>query len=732
MWTSVVFSQQIIKGTVTNSETGNPIENANVLVLGTMDGSATDANGVFQISTSLTPPFTLLVSHIGYSPRHTEVTSEKELVLQLVPTPVLGADVSVVGTRSRADRDVSISFESITEEEIERSGALDLSDALRTISSVVIDQAEGGVQTVSIRGSNPNEVSVFLDGIRLNDANTGVANLAAIDRNDLSKIEVVKGGGTTLFGPGAFGGVLNLTTQTPDSTSLKISRGMGMLDDENQDLSASAAGRLGPLAIGGRYSGKARRYYGRSLYTTIFQNLFTSLHLRPGVFNLKGYALEDFLKYPTGDVLQSAKTQMAMAHYSGSIIAPGDWDLFAGQRKWSWHDEFFTNLNRDIEDRSFTSRVGYHFTSAQFDATAQIEYENQDYTGDNRYSEEIGNSGFFFQTSDIGKLKRDIYSISLVTRGISYVQNAAIQQIQWELGTRWDNTTTIHDQTISDITYGTPEILSVIDSTYKEQEFSFKVGVQVKGRQKGMNYSAYINQGRSKRLPSLNDYYLLSQVLTQNRGDLPLLTTEALSSTEIGVEFGYDRILSSPQIDELVVSGAVFSNNFTDKIAYNYNVFDDSGNQQPPIPFNTDLAKISGIELGFRTSWWQGSFRFQASYQKINLDNPIIFPNKPESRFTMHAEAGYKWLFLGYDQFREGTQFIVYNGFVGQSFQGRESANLTMILRWKLWKLKTSLHYVIYNLYSDEPVLADPEQHSITPFEYFGVHREILSLKIEL
>jgi outer membrane cobalamin receptor len=729
---SVLFPQQTVKGTVTDSETGDPIEYANVLVLGTTDGSATDANGVFQISTSLTPPFMLLVSHIGYSPRHVEATSGKDLVLQLIPTPVLGADVSVVGTRSRADRDVSVSFESITTEEMERSGALDLSDALRSVSSVVIDQLEGGVQTVSIRGSNPNEVSVFLDGIRLNDANTGVANLAAIDRNDLSEIKVIKGGGTTLFGAGAFGGVLNLTTQIPDSTTIKFSRGMGLLDDENQDLSASAAGRLGPLTVGGRYSGKARRYYGRSLYTTLFQNLFTALNLNSGVFNLKGYTMEDFLKYPTGDVLQSAKTQLAMAHYSGSIITPGDWDLFVGQRKWTWHDEFFTNLNRDIEDRNLTSRFGYHFASAQFDATVQLEYENQNYIGDNVYSEEFGNSGSYFYTSDIGKLTRDIFSVSVVTRGISHVQNNAIQQIQWELGTRWDNSTTVHDQSITDITYETPEILTVIDSTDKQLTFGFKVGIQIMGRRNGIKYSAYINQGRSKRLPSLNDYYLLSQVLTQGEADLPILSTEALSSTEIGFELDYDQIPNSPQVDKLVINGAVFTNNYTDKIAYNYNVLDDIGNQRPPVPFNTDLAKISGLELGLKTSWWQGSFRFQASYQKIKLDNPIIFPNKPESRFTLHAEAGYKWLFLGYDQFREGTQFIVYNGFVGQSFQGRESANLTMILRWKLWKVKTSLHYVIYNLYSDEPVLANPEKHSITPFEYFGVHREILSLKFEL
>ena len=95
-------------------------------------------------------------------------------------------------------------------------------------------------------------------------------------------------------------------------------------------------------------------------------------------------------------------------------------------------------------------------------------------------------------------------------------------------------------------------------------------------------------------------------------------------------------------------------------------------------------------------------------------------------------DLDYKWFFLGYDHLIDGKKFVVYNGFVGNTYQGQETANLTLILRKKIWKVKTSLHYVIHNLYSTEPVLANPDVHSITPFDFFDIHREIITLKFSL
>ena len=62
---SLIYSQNVIEGYVLNSEDNNPIVSANVIILGTSDGSATNSRGFFQFAIAQDYPITLLVSHIG-------------------------------------------------------------------------------------------------------------------------------------------------------------------------------------------------------------------------------------------------------------------------------------------------------------------------------------------------------------------------------------------------------------------------------------------------------------------------------------------------------------------------------------------------------------------------------------------------------------------------------------------------------------------------------------------
>jgi len=715
---SLVFSQHVLEGSVSNSDDSSPISKANIILLGTTDGAATDTQGFFQIYTDHDYPITLLVSHIGYLPQQFTLSSPEIIKIRLSPAVLPSDDISVIGTRSRANQEVSIGLDVLSLEEMEQVGASDLSDALRTLSSIQIVQAEGGNQTISIRGSNPNEVAVYLDGIRLNDANTGVANLATIDQNDLSSIELIKGGNTSLYGAGAFGGVLNMNTKIPTNNSFELARGLGLLDDANQDLSINASGHKGIFSIGGRYSGKSRRYHGRSVYTTIFNNLTAQANPEFGELQLKGFELQNYLKFPTQDVIQNVKTQMGMIRYFGSILGSPNWELFVGTRNWKWHDEFFSNVDRDLTDINTTGRVGHNFISEHFSATAQLEYENQSFTGDNLYNYDL------YSAREFGEIKRQLYGVSTATQWLSNIESSVLENIQWELGFRLDYNKTFQMQqsdSLANINYLIP---ANIDTTFNDIIRSFKVGVNTQGGNANLKYNFYFNQGRSKRLPTPNDIFLHHNANPFALKSTPL--TESLLSTEFGFRVNQEEFPTIPYFSNIVISGNIFINNYSDKIAYQYS--EDS----PPVPYNVDLSRISGFEIDLGSSFWNNQLNFEIGYQKINLDNPLIYPNKPESRFTFHVDIGYKWFFLGYDHLIDGKKFVVYNGFVGNTYQGQETANLTLIFRKKLWKVKTSLHYVIHNLYSTEPVFADPDIHSITPYDFFDVHREIITLKISL
>ena len=101
---------------------------------------------------------------------------------------------------------------------IELQGARDIGSALRRVSSLQLTYANSGKQTISIHGSNATDVVVFLDGVRINDSNAGVADLSFIDLNSIEQIQVVKGGASSLFGSDAIGGVVNIESPFADIT----------------------------------------------------------------------------------------------------------------------------------------------------------------------------------------------------------------------------------------------------------------------------------------------------------------------------------------------------------------------------------------------------------------------------------------------------------------------------------------------------------------------------------
>ncbi len=74
-----------------------------------------------------------------------------------------------------------------------------------------------GIQAdLGIRGSNFQQSAVLLDGLNLNDPQTAHHNMdLPLTMFDIERIDVLRGQGSSLYGPGAFGGVVNIITKKP-------------------------------------------------------------------------------------------------------------------------------------------------------------------------------------------------------------------------------------------------------------------------------------------------------------------------------------------------------------------------------------------------------------------------------------------------------------------------------------------------------------------------------------
>lgn len=107
--------------------------------------------------------------------------------------------------------------------DIEAMPARTIQEALQYISGVHIDtRSFAHVQAdVSIRGGSFDQVLLLVDGIKLNDAQTGHHNMnIPVPLEMVERIEVIKGPGARIYGPNAFAGVINLITKSDPSPNL--------------------------------------------------------------------------------------------------------------------------------------------------------------------------------------------------------------------------------------------------------------------------------------------------------------------------------------------------------------------------------------------------------------------------------------------------------------------------------------------------------------------------------
>ncbi|MBE0618373.1 MAG: TonB-dependent receptor [Proteobacteria bacterium] len=161
----------------------------------------------------------------------------------------------VVVTATRTPRQVSEVAPSVTvisAEEIQSTGAQRLQEVLRDVVgvNVVENGPPGSLATVSIRGSEAQQVLVLLDGIRLNSPQLGQFDLAnlPVSLAQIERIEVLRGPASALYGSNALGGVVQIVTRRPEAeprTSLSWSEARR----DDREVSFSTGRKLGPLGF---------------------------------------------------------------------------------------------------------------------------------------------------------------------------------------------------------------------------------------------------------------------------------------------------------------------------------------------------------------------------------------------------------------------------------------------------------------------------------------------------
>ncbi|MEH2338701.1 TonB-dependent receptor plug domain-containing protein [Nostoc sp.] len=166
------------------------------------EGTARDLQPVAQITPEKTPAST------------EEPDIELTVIDKLLNEPVY-SPFRREGTVKDSTRPVYV----ITGEEMEAQGARTVREALKFLPGILPDGTVGTeVNALSgqfIRGSNSAQVLILLDGRPINDLGSGGFDLSEFTTNIVERMEVLPGGGSTLYGSDAIGGVINIITRRP-------------------------------------------------------------------------------------------------------------------------------------------------------------------------------------------------------------------------------------------------------------------------------------------------------------------------------------------------------------------------------------------------------------------------------------------------------------------------------------------------------------------------------------
>ena len=190
--------------------------------------------------------------------------------------PTAGIDNEIVVTarrRSEVLQDVPIAVTAYTGEQLEREGAIDITDVGDTTPNVTLETSRGTNTTLTafIRGIGQQDpvagfeqgVGLYLDDVYLNRPQAAVLDIYDVDR-----IEILRGPQGTLYGRNTIGGAIKyVTRRLGDSPEVRVRANLGTHKQTDLIVAASTPLGGGNLRVGGSVARLSRGGFGRNLTT---------------------------------------------------------------------------------------------------------------------------------------------------------------------------------------------------------------------------------------------------------------------------------------------------------------------------------------------------------------------------------------------------------------------------------------------------------------------------------
>ncbi|MFH2143549.1 MAG: TonB-dependent receptor [Bacteroidota bacterium] len=235
-----------INGHAINKSSKEHIPYINVSLKGTTIGTVTDATGHYYLRNLPVGEFSIIVSGVGYK------TTEQQIILvagktievnfEIEEDQILLDGVVVSANRNVTNRkEAPIIVNIISPKIFENTNSVCLAQGLNFQPGLRVETncQNCGFQQVRINGLDGPYSQILIDSRPIFSSLAGVYGIEQIPVNMIEKVEVVRGGGSALFGSNAIAGTINIITKEPTTNSVTLSNTSSLIYGKKADINTS-------------------------------------------------------------------------------------------------------------------------------------------------------------------------------------------------------------------------------------------------------------------------------------------------------------------------------------------------------------------------------------------------------------------------------------------------------------------------------------------------------------
>ncbi len=230
---NTIYGHVIEKGTEDN------LPYAAALIVELTKGAVTDENGRFVFENIPAGEYTIRVQFVGFETQEKKVTVSDEFAVDIhfeMEAANFMDEVVVSANRNATSRrQAPVVVNVINEKLFETVNSTDLSKSLNFQAGLRVENncQNCGFPQVRINGLEGPYSQILINSRPIVSALSGVYGLEQIPVNMIERVEVVRGGGSALFGANAVGGTINIITKDPVSNSFQISTTMSNMNGKS-------------------------------------------------------------------------------------------------------------------------------------------------------------------------------------------------------------------------------------------------------------------------------------------------------------------------------------------------------------------------------------------------------------------------------------------------------------------------------------------------------------------